>query len=32
VNLIIDVVDGIVITKNDATKISQLKKHLCNHF
>lgn len=24
-------VDDIVITRNDATKIYQLKKHLCNH-
>jgi len=25
-------VDKIVIVENDTTKISQLKKHLCNHF
>ena len=25
-------VDDIVITRNDATRISQLKDHLCNHF
>jgi len=31
VYLIVDI-DDIVITRNDATKISQLKEHLCNHF
>jgi len=25
-------VDDIIVTRNDATRISQLKEYLCNHF